>query len=64
MSAPDGGVVPKVTAFTETAVVYAVLRGDLARARELVNSMLPGEQAEFESQLSTIINMLWGEGRG
>jgi hypothetical protein len=54
-------VVPKVTAFTETAVVWAVLNGDLARARELVGSMLPAERHIFEEQLSVIVRMLWGE---
>lgn len=55
----DHGVVPKVTAFTETAVLYAVLSGDLARARELVQSMLPGERRTFLAQLTQVINMLW-----
>lgn len=58
----NGMIVPKVTAFTETAVVYAVLNGDLNRARELIGSMLPGERARFEAQLSEIVNMLWSEG--
>lgn len=60
---PDHTVVPKVSAFTETAVLYYVLQGDPERARALVQTMLPGERAEYERQLSMIVGWLWEERR-
>lgn len=56
------GVVPKVTAFSETAVLWHVMNGDLARAREIVGAMTAPERAEFEERLSMIVHWLWGEG--
>lgn len=55
------GIVPKVTAFTETAIVYAVMNGELGRARELVNTLDRVERSVLISQLTTVINMLWTE---
>lgn len=52
-------IVPKVTAFDETAALWAVMSGETARARETVNSMLPGELAEFEAHLSALMDMIW-----
>jgi len=58
------GVVPKVTAFDETAALYALMTGDRTRAREIVQSMSDPERVDFEARLTELINMLWGEGRG
>lgn len=54
----DHVAVPKVSAFTETAVLDYVLQGDLARAHALVRSMLPHERGEYEQQLNTITEWL------
>lgn len=53
------GIVPKVTAFDETSALWSVMEGNLARARETVGSMLPGELAEFEAHLSVLMDMIW-----
>lgn len=53
------GVVPKVTAFDETAALWAVMNSDPGRAREIVNAMLPGERAEFERHLSALMDLVW-----
>lgn len=52
-------VVPKVTAYAETAVLWHIMNGDLAKAREIVSGMLPGEAAEYEERLSLIVRWLW-----
>ena len=52
-------VVPKVTAFDETAALWALMNGDLARAREIVDSMSPGERGDFIERLSTLANLAW-----
>ena len=54
----DHVVVPKVSAFSETAVLYYVLQGDLARAHALVRSMLPAEREDYAQQLNTIVEWL------
>lgn len=54
-------VVPKVTARPETAVLHAVLTGDVTRAREIVGTLGSGERQAFIARLTQIIDMLWGE---
>jgi hypothetical protein len=53
------GIVPKVTAFDETAALWAVMRGDPGRARRVIESMFPTELAEFEAHLSALMDMVW-----
>ncbi len=53
------GIVPKVTAFDETAALWAVMNGDSGRARLLIEAMLPGERAEFEAHLSALMDLVW-----
>jgi hypothetical protein len=53
-------IVPKVTADTRTHILYAVLNGDLTRARELVGTLGPAERRAYLADLTRIINMLWG----
>lgn len=52
------GIVPKVTAFPETAVLYALLQGDLGRARKLTGSLSPAERAEAERRLLAALGLL------
>lgn len=49
---------PPVTAFAETAALYAVLTEDMAEARRIVGDMLPSERATFQQQLDKLVNML------
>jgi hypothetical protein len=49
---------PKVTAFTETAALWAVLNEDFSEARRIVDDMLPGERGEFAAQLNRLLGML------
>lgn len=49
---------PAVTAFAETAALYAVLTEDMPEAHRLVNDMLPGERATFSDQLYKLADLL------
>lgn len=49
---------PKVTAFTETAALWAVMNDDMVEARRIVDDMLPGERDEFSGQLARLADML------
>lgn len=49
---------PAVTAFTETAALYAVMNDDLAEARRIADDMLPGERATLATQLDTLRDIL------
>lgn len=49
---------PAVTAFTETAALYAVLNDDMDEVHRLVNDMLPGERATFRDQLYKLADIL------
>jgi len=57
---PPAAVVPKVTAFAETAAVWELLRGDLSRAREIVTAMNEPERTGFELRLTELLNILGG----
>lgn len=52
-------IVPKVTAFGETAALWAVMNEDPGRARLLVESMTGAERHEFEAHLSTLMDLVW-----
>lgn len=52
-------VIPKVTAFDETAALWALMQGDTARAREIIGAMLESERVEFEQRLTELINLVW-----
>lgn len=52
-------VVPKVTAFDETAALWALMNGDLARAREIVDAMSSAERDDFIERLNTLANLAW-----
>lgn len=47
-----------VTAFAETAALYAVLNEDMPEARRVVGDMLPGERAVFAEQLYALAELL------
>jgi hypothetical protein len=49
---------PTVTAFTETAALYAVMNEDLPGARRIVGDMLPGERAQLAQQLDQLRELL------
>jgi hypothetical protein len=49
---------PAVTAFAETAALYAVLNEDWPEAHRLVNDMLPGERATLQGQLYKLADLL------
>lgn len=49
---------PSVTAHTETAILWAVLNEDDTEARRIVADMLPGEAAEYATQLNRVLGML------
>lgn len=49
---------PAVTAFAETAALYAVLNEDMPEAHRLVNDMLPSERATFANQLYKLADLL------
>jgi hypothetical protein len=55
------GVVPKVTAFDETAALWALINGDLARAYEIVSAMSAPERVEFEGRLNALMDLVWAE---
>lgn len=57
----SASVVPKVTAVPGTALLYAVLQGELGRARELAGEMSAAERALLREQLATAVDILWGE---
>ncbi|NEA22642.1 hypothetical protein [Actinomadura bangladeshensis] len=48
----------KVTAFTETAALWAVMNEDAGNARRIVDEMLPGERDEFAGQLRRLLGLL------
>lgn len=48
----------KVTTFTETAALWAVMNDDVREAQRIVNDMLPNERDEFAGQLRRLLNML------
>lgn len=56
---PPQQVVPKVTAFSETAIMWHVMTGNLAGAREIVSGMTGPERTEFEEKLTMIASWLW-----
>jgi hypothetical protein len=47
-----------VTAFAETGALWAVLNGNDAKARQIVQDMYPNERAEFAEQLDRLRSML------
>jgi hypothetical protein len=49
---------PAVTAFAETAALYAVMTEDLPGARRIVGDMLPGERAQLAQQLDQLRELL------
>lgn len=49
---------PPVTAFTETAALYAVMTEDLEAARRIVGDMLPGERADLAMRLDQLRELL------
>lgn len=58
---------PAVTAFSETAALYAILNEDTEEAERIVSEMLPNERAEFAGQLDQLRRMLtdrFGNDRG
>lgn len=58
---------PPVTAFAETAALYAVLNEDMEEAERIVGAMLPGERATLAGQLDQLRNLLtdrFGNDRG
>jgi hypothetical protein len=52
---------PPVTAFAETAALYAVLNEDYPDARRIVTDMTAAERAEFAGQLDRLRSMLTDE---
>jgi len=58
------GIVPKVTASTETAVLWFVRQGDISRARELIGVMGPDERDGYRERLLRILNWVESESRG
>jgi hypothetical protein len=49
---------PSVTAFAETATLFAVLNEDWQEVHRIVNDMLPGERATFAEQLNKLAGLL------
>lgn len=49
---------PAVTAFAETAALWAVMNGDDAEARRIVRGLYPNERAELAEQLDRLRAML------
>lgn len=47
-----------MTAFAETGALWAVMNGDDARARSIVEDLYPNERAEFAEQLDRLRAML------
>lgn len=52
---------PAVTAYAETAALYAVLNQDETEALRLVGNMFPAERAFFAKQLDQLRSMLTDE---
>lgn len=46
------------TPYAETEALLAVLNGDTARARQLLDDMLPGERRVFTGQLNILADMV------
>lgn len=58
---------PSVTAFAETAALFAILNDDTEDAQRIISEMLPNERAEFAGQLDRLRSMLtdrFGNDRG
>jgi len=55
---------PSVTAFAETAVVYAVIEGRTDEARRLLGNMLDDELRDYHRQVSTVLDLVNDEGNG
>lgn len=58
---------PAVTAFAETAALYAILNEDTEEAERIVSEMLPNERTMFAGQLDKLRSMLtdrFGNDRG
>ncbi|MFD3484920.1 hypothetical protein [Streptomyces sp. NPDC058665] len=49
---------PAVTAFAETAALYAILNDDQEEAERIVSEMPPNERAEFAGQLDQLQNLM------
>ncbi|MFE4369641.1 hypothetical protein ACFRMN_15665 [Streptomyces sp. NPDC056835] len=49
---------PAVTAFSETAALYAIVNEDTEEAERIVSGMLQNERAEFARQLDQLRGML------
>jgi hypothetical protein len=49
---------PAVTAFAETAALWAVMNDNDAEARRIVRELYPNERAEFAAQLDRLRAML------
>lgn len=49
---------PAVTAFAETAALWAVMNGNDTEARRIVQDLYPNERAEFAEQLDRLRAML------
>lgn len=49
---------PPVTAFDETAALFALMEGDREGVRRIVSDMLPGERAEFAQRLRELQEIL------
>ena len=55
---PTSSQKPAVTAFAETAALWAVMNENDAEARRIVADMFPNERAEFAEQLDRLRSML------
>lgn len=49
---------PRISAFVETAALYAVLNNDNTEAIRIVADMFPNERAAFHDQLSSLMTLL------
>jgi hypothetical protein len=49
---------PPVTAFAETAALYAVLNNETSEAIRIIGDMLPGERTTFYDRLGRLITLL------
>jgi hypothetical protein len=47
-----------VTTYAETAALFAILHGETAEARRIVDDMFPAERQSFADQLTQLRNML------
>lgn len=55
---PQSSQTPAVTTFVETGALWAVMNGDDAKARSIVEDLYPNERAEFAEQLDRLRSML------